>query len=196
MKGLIYKDFMALWRTGKSFLLVLVVFSVIPMMSLMGYGMAFTAMLPFTLIQFDENAKWGRLSMMLPYSNLQLTLSKYIVGWCVTLAMATVSIAAQLIGGGAASEVLLRALFLFAASSVLSCVVNPIAFRFGTQRGRLVFIMVVVVFTATMAGFGEHVTGIVQKLRFLPLLAPLLILLVNATSIYLSQRWFRQGVRT
>ena len=195
MKGLVYKDFMAFWRMAKMFLLLLLIFSVVPVMSLMGYGMAFCAMLPFSLIQMDENCHWGRLSVMLPYSNLQLVLSKYLVSWGIELAMAAVSVLSQAIAGAALRENLLGTLFFFAAASVLGGIINPIAFRFGTQRGRLIFVILIVVFTCTMVSLGKIVPTFLSKLKALPWLMMLLAVLVNALSIYLSQRWFRKGVR-
>ena len=195
MKGLVYKDFISFWRMGKLFLLALLIFTVVPMMSLMGYGMAFCAMLPFSLIQMDENCHWGRLSVMLPYSNLQLVLSKYLVSWGIELAMAVVSAISQAIAGTALREILFRTLFFFAAASVLGGILNPIAFRFGTQRGRLIFVTMIVVFTAASVSLAEVVPTFLSKLTALPWLMLLLALLVNALSIYLSQRWFRKGVR-
>lgn len=197
MKGLLYKEAVAMWR-NKQYLLMLLIFSAVPTLSYMGYGVAFTALLPMTLIQIDEQARWGRLSVMLPYSNLQLVLPKYLCAWAwllFTSAISAISCAIQSAHAGeAAGNVLFQALLSLACGALLCALVTPLLFRFGTQRGRIAMIAIVALCVAVAVGLA----GLNLQLpipSWLPAALLALALLVSALSIHLSQRWYRKGVR-
>lgn len=197
MKGLLYKEAVALWR-NKLYLLMLLVFAAVPTHSYMGYAMAFTALLPMTLIQIDEQARWGRLSVMLPYSNLQLVLPKYLCAWaCLLLTsavMATSNGIQSALAGEAVGEVLQQALLSAACGVLLCALITPLLFRFGTQRGRVVMIVVVALCTATavaLAGLNILPSITIQ----LPAALLALSIPASALSVYLSQRWYRRGLR-
>lgn len=193
MSGLIYKEWITIWRVGKLLLLILLVSAAVPL--LWAYGMAYVGMLPFMLIQLDENCRWGRLSVMLPYSNLQLVLSKYLMGWGMMLASALISTIAVIATGGAPIAALSQGLFYVAAASLLSAVICPVAFRFGTQRGRFFFIFLVVIFAIGAASFRGELQIALNSIPSFGLLMLPLAVPVNAISIYLSQKWYRRGVR-
>lgn len=192
MSGLLYKEWMSFWRS-RMLLILLLVFAAIPAMH--GYAAAFVGMLPFMLIQMDEQAHWGRFALTLPYSDLQLVLPKYLLGWGLALAMALIASVSLFVSGAAFAEALTYGLFLLAAMSLLSAVICPVAFRFGTQRARFFFIFIVVVFGLAVAGYGGKLAAAMFDLPWLGGIFLLLTVPINALSVWLSQCWYRLGAR-
>lgn len=197
MKGLLYKEAVALWR-NKLYLLMLLVFAAIPAISLMGYSVAFSAVLPMMLIQIDEQAKWGRLSVMLPYSDLQLVLPKYLYTWALLLLTSATTVISRVIQGVDAGEALFQAALYLAVGILLCAVTAPLFFRFGTQRARAVMMVAIGIFVVTAVALtgilSERNIDISGMLRLPGVLLPLSFA-ASALSVYISRRCYRKGLR-
>ena len=48
-------------------------------------------MLPYTAMAYDERSKWNQLAAMMPYSDRDIVLSKYVFGWLFILAATAAS---------------------------------------------------------------------------------------------------------
>ena len=203
MKGLLYKDWTLLWRHGKMYLLILLAFSLVPQFSRMGFAMAYAAILPYSVIAYDEQSKWNRLAIMLPYTDKQLVLSKYILSWIgmllVMLLSAVSRTADYLFKGQAAllSNEYAEVFIFTAASSLFSAIVLPLIFRFGVERGRLMFIPVIVGGVVGIVVAGEHIAPHLRSISLwmAVLIALLIAAAANLISVNISRKLFRRGLR-
>ncbi|MDO4541082.1 MAG: ABC-2 transporter permease, partial [Syntrophomonadaceae bacterium] len=145
MKGLLLKDYYTLLKQMKIFLLMIIVFSMMPNLSLACFAVVYAAMLPITVLGYDERAKWDSLAVMMPYSTRNIVLSKYVLGYIAIAGAAVISMGAQLVIGAVqhntapAGENLL---VVGAASglALLFIALNlPLMFRLGVENGRVAF---------------------------------------------------------
>ena len=56
MKGLLLKDFYVLLKQLKLYLVIIVILSVIPSLNMTSFGIIYAAILPITVIAFDERS--------------------------------------------------------------------------------------------------------------------------------------------
>jgi hypothetical protein len=184
MKGLVRKDLYVLTRQMRIFLLFIVVFALLPGNGMTVFAVVYAAMMPYTAIAYDERSKWDQLACTMPYSVRDLVLSKYVLGWLFTAGAAVVSLAANLIerrfleNTGSPLVVMMS----FCAGLIMMAVTLPPMFRFGVEKGRMLFIIVMV---AAVCGSAELVNGLMETPSAAPIL-PLLKLVLPAAAIILS----------
>ena len=202
MKGLLYKDLSVLWKQGKMYLLIILIFSLVPQMSRMGFAMAYAAILPYSVIAYDEQSKWHRLAIMMPYTDGQLVLSKYILSWIgilLVMVLSAISRTADYFLNG--QTVLIneyQEIIIFtAASSLFSTIVLPLVFRFGVERGRLMFIPVIVGGVIAVVVGGEHIAPYLRTITLwmAAAIAIAIAIAANIASVALSRKLFRRGLR-
>ncbi len=204
MKGLLYKDAVTLVKQLKLFLLMIVIFSVIPGYNMITFALVYCAMLPFSAMAYDERSKWNRLAAMLPYSDAQLVLCKYILGWLSVIGAMLIAAVAQfavLLTRGAQAELapmLLTLVVSASASLILLALSLPFLYRFGVERGRMTFIVAIalgvvgITLFSNAASFdlNEHASSI------LLIVVPALAVALNAISVPVSTRLYRRcGMR-
>ena len=179
MKALLKKDIFCVLKSMKVFLLVIVLFAVIPGFSASSFAIIYAAMLPLTALAYDERSKWDVLAATMPYSPLQIVLSKYVLGLLGVLASLALMLASQsIINPDRFDRETLFLLLTTAGVGVLLLVLSlPLAFHFGVEKGRL-FLM------AMLAGTGAAVIAlngrITQAFAAATLPAPLVALLAAA----------------
>ncbi len=199
MKGLIYKDALTLVKQMRFYLLLVLVFALLPIGSLSSFALVYAAMLPFSAMAYDEQAKWPRLAAMLPYTDGQLVLCKYIIGWVGVLAALLLSLIAgigtKFIAGSTAPVQSLRLLPMAAAMALLLiAVVLPLIFRFGVERGRMFSMAVIVLGAIGIAALGEMIGGRMEGYPW-ALAAFLLAALLNTASFFLSLWFYRKKAK-
>ncbi len=157
MKGLLLKDLINLKSTARLFLAFLVVFVVLILATgdLGSYSLSIillSAMLPFTTMALDERAKWDRTALAAPVKRSTLVLSKYVLGLLLLLVALFAGLILGVIGGEEIG-VLLVQLFTLALSGVLMlCVMLPLMFRFGAEKGRILLMLIMAaLFAASFA---------------------------------------------
>ena len=202
MKGLLYKDWKMLQKMGRMYLLIIFIFSVVPQFTRMGFAMAYAAILPYSIIAYDEQSKWPRLAIMLPYTDSQLVLSKYVFSWLGMLLVLVLSAISRTAEYFIKEQTVLlteyqEVIIFTAASSLFSTIVLPLVFRFGVERGRLLFIPVIVIGVIGVVVVGE---GLAPNLRAVTVwmaaaIAIALALCANIASVMLSRKFFRRGLR-
>lgn len=188
MKGLLLKDLYVLTAQMRFFLVLILLFAVIPSYSMSGFAIIYAAMLPYTSIAYDERSKWDQLAGMMPYSIRQVVLSKFMLGYvCVAIATAVSLLSSLVIPGGKASP----ASLLTAACVALTimAVTLPFMLRFGVERGRMLFILVIVAAACSsmtaMEALNESGAALPQVLA---LGAPVLAAAANLISLPISFR--------
>lgn len=201
MKGLLYKDIATLGRQLKFFLAIIVAFAAIPGSFTTTFALIYAVMLPFSAMAYDEQAKWNRLAAMLPYTDLQLVLSKYILGWIGVLATLVIAIVARgavaLVQGSPAALATDGTTLLLSASLALLLldISLPLLYRFGVERGRLAFRLCIIGAAIGIAMFNQN--AIADMRASIPaqiaIVAAALAAVASPVSVYVSYKLCRRG---
>lgn len=161
MKGLLLKDFYMTAKYCRSFLLIVVVFLAVSFFGkdnvfFILYPVLISSMIPVTLMSYDEHDKWNVYSLTLPYTRGQLVSAKYLTGLIFGSAAYVVSLAAtivhmQLNGYFSLDSLLGMAVILLALGMLAPTLLLPLVFKFGTEKGRIAFYIMIGLMTAAGA---------------------------------------------
>ena len=161
MKGLLLKDFYMTAKYCRSFLLIVVVFLAVSFFGkdnvfFILYPVLISSMIPVTLMSYDEHDKWNVYSLTLPYTRGQLVSAKYLTGLIFGSAAYVVSLAAtivrmQLNGYFSLDSLLGMAVILLALRMLAPTLLLPLVFKFGTEKGRIAFYIMIGLMTAAGA---------------------------------------------
>lgn len=197
MKALLMKDFHVLWRLMKPIFLMIVIFAAIPSDFQNVFGITYVAMIPYSSLSADENCKWDRLAAMMPYSARDMVVSKYILGIIVILGTAVFTAAIRLVTmllgwGTINAEMIVTAVGI---SVICVDIILPLAFRFGVEKGRLVFVIAVVALVCGSAGVLSLLGGLNQAasiFKWISVIFPAAAVIATAVSIPVSLRIFEK----
>lgn len=204
MKGLLIKDFYSVISQLKLFVILIVVFALVPGYAMGSFAMVYAALLPINALAWDEQSKWDSLARMMPYSKFDLVFSKYIMGYVSVAAAALLCAAGALIYGllpgkepfGTGDAVIFA--LSCAAALLLQALNLPLMFRMGVEKGRLFFGIMVGVFCALIAlvsgaaADGAGAARLVSSANGGLLIAAVfaVVALVNVGSVLLSVKWY------
>ena len=201
MKGLIIKDLLTL-KNQRIFYLVFIalialVFNVSALIVVM-----MAAGIPRVALAFDEQCKWDLLAGALPYTALQLVLSKYVLGLMATLSTVLLAITVWLakILLNVAQQSFIELMVYIAAGMVVNLLLQgislPLILRIGAERGCLLglsavtlALLVLLIIAAAGAYNGPEVIAFISALAFIAVA-------VYLVSIPLSLRAYRRRYRT
>ena len=155
MKGLLLKDWYLTKKYAMRLLVIALVFMVIsPIWPENGFFMispcVLFCLLPTTLYSYDEKEKWTIYAESMPVSRALYVTEKYLVGVIVMAAYFLLLTLLYLFFG--AREYLPDALISSVALGFLApAVMLPILLRFGTEKGRLAYLIFIgVIFGGTL----------------------------------------------
>lgn len=198
MIGLLKKDLYVADRSSRLLLVLALVFCLAPGFGTLGgtYAMMMAFMLPMNSIAYDERCKWDRYAAMLPYRPAQLVWSKYLLSGIYTLlGEAIILVGAAIrnimdpgsVDWKSTLEInIMLALVMFLVVSITL----PFLFRFGSEKGRLIMLVVMAFGVGTAVALTNGIFGdrdLASLLPPVPVLAALGTALV-AGGIYLSFR--------
>jgi len=156
MKGLMIKDFYMTLKYCKFLFLMEIVFVAVAFLfkdtTFMMFPILFSGVIPLTLLSCDERCGWTVYSGTLPYSRAQLVSAKYIAGVLIGLITSVVILGCMtfqmsLLGEANIAEAAAIVGILFAASLILPALCLPFCFRFGTEKGRIVYFFMIILVT-------------------------------------------------
>ncbi|MBE7003463.1 MAG: ABC-2 transporter permease [Ruminococcaceae bacterium] len=160
MKGLLRKDWYMMTRYARILLLFVVIYGVSgiffeEMSSFTILPAMLMSLLPVTLYAYDEREKWTVCSQAFPVSRAQYVTAKYLLGLCAIAVYFAVMTALRLAFAAAGVRPLDDMLGMlgvqFFVSFLAPSILMPILFRFGMEKGRIVyFILVGGLFMGTM----------------------------------------------
>lgn len=185
MKALMQKDLYVLSRQMRFFLLVIVIFAVMPGNSMTTFSVVYAAMMPYTALAYDERSKWDQIAAMMPYTDGDIVLSKYLLGYLFVAAAAGIGMAAKLITRADSGSVLMG----LCVGLLMMALTLPMMFRFGVEKGRMFFILLMV---GIAVGGASAVTGVMEDSgaeavkRLLMVVLPVAAVVLNAISIPLA----------
>lgn len=206
MKGLLLKDLYMALKYCRAYLLISALFAVLSLFSdnlfLLLYPVLMAGAIPVNLISYDEKSGWGTYSGTLPYTRRQLVSAKYLV------ALIALGVGMVLVGmiqllrlvytGESWQEYGQLLLLLPAVSLIVPCLLLPVVFKYGVEKGRLVFYAVVIVVAGGFGALGAVLTddgfavGLPALGAWLAPTAFLAALLLLAGSWLLSIRFYEK----
>lgn len=153
MKGLLLKDWYMILKYCRAFLVILVIFMGVSAVSESAlffalYPMILVTMVPVTLMSYEEKSGWNIYCDTMPNTRRKVVNSKYILlllflGACLLL-MGLSQLMRMAYTNGMNFEAFWSMIGLLAAVGLISpCLMMPVIFRFGTEKGRLFYYFLV-----------------------------------------------------
>lgn len=151
MKGLLLKDWYLTIKYGKMQLIFAVVYGVIGAFlpeanAFVALPVMLIALLPHTIYAYDEREKWTDYVRSLPVTDAQYVTGKYLYGticlavYFALLAVANLAFRTEGFTG--------QFMMFFVGGLLIPSIMMPFMFRFGTEKGRLAYL---IVFGSSMA---------------------------------------------
>ena len=137
----------------------------------------------------------------MPYTVRDLVLSKYILGWCFTAAAALIVLAAgeverQFVSGISASPAATG--LALCVGTLATALTLPLMFRFSVERGRMFFLLLVIVLACGSAGLFSGIAedpAAAVLTRRLVLILPAATILCSVLSVFLSIRLYQKRMQ-
>lgn len=150
MRSLIYKDFANLKVQGKLYVLIMGIWAVTAWVEknpsfLGGILAVFSVLITITTCAYDERSGWDKYALTMPVGKRELVLSKYVISLLTLAVGMLVFVGLNLLLQIEPSEFLLLTGIFTALGLIVMDVVLPIIFRFGTEKGRILLILVFLV---------------------------------------------------
>lgn len=170
MRGLLYKDLIVTWKTCRMVILAALIFAVVAGMR--SESLFFAVYAPIvmtatvlTTLAYDERSGWLGYADGLPYGRDTIVKSKYVMAFLCCMAAilvtAIVGVASVLFYGPVEDAVLndviyhrtvtlpavaFTALEQLLVGTIQTVILLPVSLRFGVEKGRLVYIICIIVF--------------------------------------------------
>ncbi len=194
MKGLLLKDWLVVLKKVKRILFVVPIFAVLGGETGVIMALMICCMLVNTSFAYDDLAKWDRIQCMMPYSNRDIALSKYIFGYIGLFTGTLTVIIIQLILSVVYPPLYtlnVQILFYSLLSALMVIAVYiPISFKFGIEKARFLPIILLILASAAVSYLNASMVDDVTRLSLLPqnllFALPLIIIVINAASILIS----------
>ena len=161
MRALLYKDLVVTWKYSKSLLGMVLLFSIIgavkPDVAFFEiYGPLVLTALSLNALAYDEKFGWLKYADALPYGRKTVVRSKYVLSLVGCLVGVAVGLLCTLVAGLIQGDLSLAAMAVIAVSGMAAGTLNvtlmmPVAFRFDTNKARVVFIIIVAVVFAMVS---------------------------------------------
>lgn len=205
MKGLLLKDLYMMKRYMRSYLLMMVLFMAIAAMDpgnmfFVYYPCILSGMVPTSLLGYDERSKWDMFAGTLPCTRAQIVSVKYLLGVILQLLVLALTAIAQgvtMLRSGswdwAGYLILLEMLVMLGCVS--SSVTLPFMFKFGVEKGRMAYYVMIGLVCAGSGVAGSLFNSGIQYIPGSNVVMPLLTLAamgIYALSWWLSIRFYEK----
>lgn len=191
MKSLLLKDFYVITKQLKIFLIIIPVIALITGEAMSTLSILLGAVLPMTAIAYDERSEWNELAAMMPYSKFDLIFSKYLLGYLCMFGAALLVFIGQIIGknnGIVAIDDDIKVLLFAVMGGLIFIAINtPILFKFGSEKGRFVFIITMALVGASGPILQKVDSRIILKIFNLsPVILLAFVVILNVMSLMIS----------
>ena len=198
MKGLILKDLYMVKAYLRAFLILMAGFIVMSAFSaenafFLFYPAILAGSMPFTLIAYDERSKWNQYCGVLPVSRKAVVSARYIIALGFFLAVFILTAILQLFSPIFTPQSYAANLCLLVVMGLLTpTVLLPLTFRFGVEKGRLFYYVIIGVFCA-LSATAANISDFYVRLPTAPLfILPVLTLVLFAVSWLISIRIYER----
>ncbi len=205
MKGLLLKDWYMMKKYCRYYLFVCIGFIILSMMSsgnmfFVFYPCLLGGMIPVNLLGYDERSRWTEYVGALPYTKTQIVSAKYLIGLFTQIAMLTVICITQGVkmgieGNFILKEFLVLMMLLLIMASVASSLTLPFAFKYGVEKGRGAYYVMIGVVCASSIITSNLLSGKIQAKIELNGILPIICLVgigIYALSWYLSVIFYKK----
>ncbi|MDY5844961.1 MAG: ABC-2 transporter permease [Bariatricus sp.] len=154
MKGLLLKDYYMTRKYCRSFFFIIFIFIAVSVFAdgnffFTLYPIVFASMIPVTLLAYDERSKWNIYSETLPYSRAQIVSVKYLMALILISGVWIFSFAAMILKctttyTAFTKELIFSGLALHATGLLCVSILLPVIFKFGSEKGRLVYFVIII----------------------------------------------------
>ncbi len=191
MKSLLLKDFYVITKQLKIFLIIIPVIALTTGEAMSTFSILLGAVLPMTAIAYDERSKWNELASMMPYSKFDLIFSKYLLGYLCMFGAALLVFIGQIIGKNNGLVVIdddINVLLFAVMGGLIFIAINtPILFKFGSEKGRFVFIITMALVGASGPILQKVDSRIILKIFNLsPVILLAFVVILNVMSLMIS----------
>lgn len=191
MKSLLLKDFYVITKQLKIFLIIIPVIALTTGEAMSTFSILLGAALPMTAIAYDERSKWNELAAMMPYSKFDLIFSKYLLGYLCMFGAALLVFIGQIIGKNNGIVVIdddINVLLFAVMGGLIFIAINtPILFKFGSEKGRFVYIITMALVGASGPILQKVDSRIILKIFNLsPVILLAFVVILNVMSIMIS----------
>ena len=198
MIGLLKKDLYVADKSSRLLVVLALVFCLAPGFGSLGstYAMMMAFMLPMNSIAYDERCKWDRYAAMLPCRPSQIVWCKYLLSGIYTLLGEVIILAGAAVrhimkpGSVDWQSIFELNLMLALVMFLVISITLPFLFRFGSEKGRLIMLVVMAMGVGTAVASTNAIFGdrdLVSLLPPVPVLVTLGAALVIG-GIYVSFR--------
>ncbi len=150
MKGLLLNDWLIMWKQCWIQLACILLFGVLSIIgdnqSFLLFVVLYSALLPQTIMAYNEKNKWDRMALTMPVSRDQIVAERYLMSLIMVAASFIIcslfSVATSVIKGGGLDESLQIILLMGGMTIIINAVYMPVIFRFGMERARLCVIII------------------------------------------------------
>ncbi len=191
MKSLLLKDFYVITKQLKIFLVIIPVIALTTGEAMSTFSILLGAVLPMTAIAYDERSKWNDLAAMMPYSKFDLIFSKYLLGYLCMFGAALLVLIGQIIGKnidivGIDGDINVL-LFAVMGGLIFIAINTPILFKYGSEKGRFVFIITMALVGASGPILQKVDSRIIHKiLNLSPVILLVFVVILNVMSLMIS----------
>lgn len=197
MKALVRKDLYVLWTSMKILVLLIAVFSFVPVGFQNTFAVLYAAMLPYSALAYDERSHWDQMALSMPYSTRDIVRSKYVLGWLAAGGAFLLASFAQLILG-LFSQASTPISFLFISlcgAVIIMSVTLPLMFRFGVEKARLAMILMIAMVCGGAGAMSSIIAiSIIGGGAAIPLIAiivaPVAAVIISLLSMSLAEKWY------
>ena len=194
MKGLLLKDWYNFIHYLRSFLFLILIFTMSSVFGNFGmffavYPVVMASIIPITLMTYDEKEHWNIYCLAMPYTRAQVVTAKYLECLISGGVMSVLAVIAILLGAfrnGNPGDLNLVALFaaFFLVGLLPSALILPLNFKFGTTKGRLMQLVTIGIICGSAAALGGT-TSDLENLAYL-LNSPLILVGIMVLLFFLS----------
>lgn len=166
MKGLLYKDFVNIKSQFKMYILFIVGFFIIGLVSgsteILSALMPMLAILiPITTTAYDDLSGWNSFALSMPVTRSGLVTARYMFMEIISVGMAVIICVEYLVVSRNVNESIMTTVMLFAVSNLMFAVIMPIIMKFGVQKARAIFMVIAAGAAALIVWFsGDRASAI------------------------------------
>lgn len=164
MKGLLYKDLFTVVKYYKTYFFLIMVFMAASWLDPENlfyslYPCILVGSIIVSLISMDESSKWNMTCGFLPFTQTQLVCVKYLLGLVLASVFLLLTVGGQLVRMIVQDVLMWEELGMMAVMMV-SCgflmpgLMLPFIYKFGVEKGRLVYLIVLGSSSGLLAYFG------------------------------------------
>ena len=200
MKGLLLKDWFVICKQCRYLLFVPAVFLAVSALSddsqfFAIFAFLLSAMYPMTVMGLDEQSKWERYALTMPFRRRDLVLSKYLLSFCSLFLYGVLYLLLVLLFKHDPEAMKVSVMLTSVGISIgilYSALAYPFLFKLGMEKGRIWYLILIVVVCgngaalAAMLGDEISLNLLLTWMDCLLLILPLAALSLFGLSAFLS----------